>query len=60
MITLRASGQWPPHAVIPAAIKKDSIFKLDIDDVVWSDAGIIDPDDWEGQAPPAWLADDNV
>lgn len=59
LISLKATGAWPAHAVIPAEIKKKSIFQLDIDDVVWSDAGIIDPDDFDGP-PPDWLAKEEV
>lgn len=40
---------------IPKELDIDRLFNLDLDESVWEDAGL-DLD--EGDAPPAWLADD--
>ncbi|THU94400.1 hypothetical protein K435DRAFT_820010 [Dendrothele bispora CBS 962.96] len=48
----------PRNAVVPEFIDTKKIFNVDVDDTIWQDTGLNGEDD--GQAPPAWLADEKV
>ena len=65
MARLAARRQSPAGAVIPAKIEMKGLLKLDVDDDIWQDIGLVDSDEWgeEGDLssdPPAWLCDDAV
>jgi hypothetical protein len=49
--------QAPRGAVAPQTIRRDGIFKLDVDDDIWQDIGL--GDDGEEEIP-LWLGDENV
>jgi hypothetical protein len=49
-------GKAPRNALPPLPIAREGLFKLDVDDEVWQDIGLDDPDDHL----PGWLADDSV
>jgi hypothetical protein len=51
-----AHGTAPQGAVAPHTIEKEGLFKLDVDDEIWQDIGLVD---FEGQIP-RWLGDDKV
>lgn len=59
MIVLKATHDWPKGAIVPPAIKKWTLFSLDVDDAIWNDNSIIDPDDWDGNVPN-WLTHEEV
>ena len=47
----------PPGAIHPQEIAREGLFKLDVDDEIWQDAGL--NDDNYGAAP-LWLSDEGV
>ncbi|OAX33609.1 hypothetical protein K503DRAFT_794452 [Rhizopogon vinicolor AM-OR11-026] len=49
-------GKAPPKALPPLPIAREGLFQLDIDDEVWQDIGLDDPD---GHLP-RWLADEGI
>lgn len=49
-------GKAPRNAVAPLPITREGLFKLDVDDEVWQDIGLDEPD---GHLP-GWLANDGV
>ncbi|KAJ7589213.1 hypothetical protein C8J56DRAFT_1004235 [Mycena floridula] len=57
--TIILDGEAPPGAVVPQPLEKEGLFALDVDDSIWVDVGLSDGG-IDGQAAPAWLADDNV
>ncbi|KAJ7580921.1 hypothetical protein C8J56DRAFT_1057894 [Mycena floridula] len=56
--TIILDGEAPPGAVAPQPLEKEGLFALDVDDSIWVDVGLSDGG-IDGQAAPAWLADDN-
>jgi hypothetical protein len=59
MLEMIEKGKAPRGARAPLAIEQDGLFKLDVDDDIWQDIGLIDEND-DDVAIPAWLGDDNV
>lgn len=59
MIELRRTRGWPVGACIPPEIQKKKMFGLTVDDVVWNDAGLMDPAEFDG-APPLWMTNESV
>ncbi|KAJ7581690.1 hypothetical protein C8J56DRAFT_1006012 [Mycena floridula] len=57
--TIILDGEAPSGAVTPQPLEKEGLFALDVDDSIWVDVGLSDGG-IDGQAAPAWLADDNV
>ncbi|KIK14542.1 hypothetical protein PISMIDRAFT_116847, partial [Pisolithus microcarpus 441] len=57
MAALIHQGKAPQGSIAPVLIPRDALFKLDVDDDIWQDAGL---EDDTGRLPPAWLADENV
>ncbi|KAI6010472.1 hypothetical protein BKA83DRAFT_4503479 [Pisolithus microcarpus] len=57
MAALIHQGKAPQGSIVPVLIPKDALFKLDVDDDIWQDAGL---EDDTGRLPPAWLADEKV
>ncbi|KAI6004876.1 hypothetical protein EDD15DRAFT_2384749 [Pisolithus albus] len=57
MAALIHQGKAPQGSIAPVLIPRDALFKLDVDDDIWQDAGL---EDDTGRFPPAWLADENV
>ncbi|KAJ7732040.1 hypothetical protein DFH07DRAFT_755427, partial [Mycena maculata] len=55
---LSAAKKAPRSAVAPAQVAK-SLYKLNVDDIIWQDVGL-DEDNDDDTAPPLWLSDDNV
>ncbi|KAJ7773711.1 hypothetical protein DFH07DRAFT_952753 [Mycena maculata] len=55
---LIAAKKAPRSAVAPAQVAK-SLYKLDVNDIIWQDVGL-DEDNDDDTAPPLWLSDDNV
>ncbi|OJA10545.1 hypothetical protein AZE42_11907, partial [Rhizopogon vesiculosus] len=49
-------GKAPRNALPPLPIAREGLFQLDIDDEVWQDIGLDDPNN----LPPGWLANDGV
>ena len=49
-------GKAPRGAVSPLSIPREGLFQLDVDDEVWQDIGLDDPDGYL----PGWLANDGV
>jgi hypothetical protein len=47
----------PLGAIPPQEIIRDGLFKLDIDDEIWQDAGL---DDGDVAQPPLWLSSEGV
>jgi hypothetical protein len=54
---LITSGEAPSGSVTPQPIKRDGIFKLDVDDDIWQDVGL---DDKHRGVIPRWLGDEGV
>ncbi|KAH6894777.1 hypothetical protein BKA70DRAFT_1117376, partial [Coprinopsis sp. MPI-PUGE-AT-0042] len=52
------SRRAPVGAIAPKPLDRDSLFHLDIDDPIWDDAGLHEPDA-SGNVPP-WLGNDGV
>jgi hypothetical protein len=48
----------PRGSVAPLPLARESLFKLEIDDPIWNDAGLYEPDS-DGTVPP-WLGNENV
>ncbi|KAI6043824.1 hypothetical protein EDC04DRAFT_2890526 [Pisolithus marmoratus] len=57
MAALIHQGKAPQGSIAPVLIPRDALFKLDMDDDIWQDAGLGDD---TGRLAPAWLADENV
>ncbi|KAI6015741.1 hypothetical protein BKA83DRAFT_4031408, partial [Pisolithus microcarpus] len=57
MAALIHQGKAPQGSIAPVLIPRDALFKLDVDDDIWQDAGL---EDDTGRLPPAWLADEKV
>ncbi|EIN03444.1 hypothetical protein PUNSTDRAFT_33210, partial [Punctularia strigosozonata HHB-11173 SS5] len=51
--------QAPARAIAPAPIVLESLWRLDVDDDIWQDTGLVDDDEEDGM-PPRWLADEKV
>jgi len=47
----------PAGAILPQEIPREGLFKLDVDDDIWQDAGLNDD---HYSAPPLWLSDERV
>lgn len=47
----------PAGAVVPELIAPGTLWTLDVDDAVWQDIGLEDPED---PTPPLWLRDEKV
>ena len=45
MSDLVKQHRTPPSAIVPEPIKNDGLFKLDVDDTIWQDAGLGDEED---------------
>lgn len=67
MANLICTHNAPRGAVAPRQIPRDKVFRLDMDDEIWQDAGLVDDEDVdesaESNAPPSvprWLGDENV
>jgi hypothetical protein len=58
MSSLIRQRKAPPGAISPQEIIRDGLFKLDIDDEIWQDAGL--NDDGDGAQTPLWLSNDGV
>ncbi|EIN07693.1 hypothetical protein PUNSTDRAFT_36730, partial [Punctularia strigosozonata HHB-11173 SS5] len=56
MDALIKKGQAPAGAVTPATIDVTTFWKLDVDDPIWQDTGLLDDDD-HGATCPVWLSD---
>ncbi|KAH6893905.1 hypothetical protein BKA70DRAFT_1439363 [Coprinopsis sp. MPI-PUGE-AT-0042] len=52
------SRKAPRGSIAPKPLERESLFHLDIDDPIWDDAGLYEPDA-NGMIPP-WLGDDTV
>ncbi|KAJ7182224.1 hypothetical protein C8R43DRAFT_1115874 [Mycena crocata] len=48
----------PPNAIAPKRIDPKTLFKLEVDDPIWQNAGLHDLE--EGQKPPPWLSSETV
>lgn len=61
MTRLVHTGQAPEGARAPIPVDRNTIFTLDVDDVIWQDVGL-DQDDAGGPvtAVPAWLSNEAV
>ncbi|KAI6114554.1 hypothetical protein F5141DRAFT_1188004 [Pisolithus sp. B1] len=57
MAALIQQGKAPVGSIAPVLIPRDALFKLDVDDDIWQDAGL---EDDPGRFPPAWLADEKL
>ncbi|KAI6029186.1 hypothetical protein BKA83DRAFT_4461857 [Pisolithus microcarpus] len=57
MAALIHQGKAPQGSIAPVLIPRDALFKLDVDDDIWQDAGL---EDDTGRLPPAWLADEKL
>ncbi|KAJ7765044.1 hypothetical protein DFH07DRAFT_955881 [Mycena maculata] len=55
---LIAAKKAPRSAVAPAQVAK-SLYKLNVDNIIWQDVGL-DEDNDDDTAPPLWLSDNNV
>ncbi|KAH6874804.1 hypothetical protein BKA70DRAFT_1449221 [Coprinopsis sp. MPI-PUGE-AT-0042] len=52
------SRKAPRGSIAPKPLERESLFHLDVDDPIWDDAGLYEPDA-NGMIPP-WLGDDTV
>ena len=57
LTNLVANGQAPPGSAVPQPIRRDGLFKLDVDDDIWQDLGL---DDGYDGVIPRWLSDEKV
>ncbi|KAI6009258.1 hypothetical protein BKA83DRAFT_4070682 [Pisolithus microcarpus] len=57
MAALVHQGKAPQGSIAPVLIPRDALFKLDVDDDIWQDAGL---EDDTSRLPPAWLADERT
>ncbi|KIJ30560.1 hypothetical protein M422DRAFT_267904 [Sphaerobolus stellatus SS14] len=58
MHDLKKRKKAPPRAKIPALLKTQKLFRLDIDDGIWNDHGLGEEDD--DTELPGWLADESI
>lgn len=65
IVALIKQHRAPRNATAPEQIKRDGLFKLDVDDDIWQDVGLDDnitdtDDSSESAAVPRWLGDEKV
>ncbi|KAF8078353.1 hypothetical protein FPV67DRAFT_1615717 [Lyophyllum atratum] len=59
-LSLRLSrGEGTSGAVAPVPIKKEGLFKLDVDDEIWQNIGLNENEAFDQQVPD-WLGDENT
>ncbi|KIJ30222.1 hypothetical protein M422DRAFT_187417, partial [Sphaerobolus stellatus SS14] len=57
MKALKRKGHAPAVVRLPVRLETKKIFRLNIDDNIWDEDGLLDD---EGQEPPGWLANQRI